>query len=244
VPRRPVGDLLESRGKRFTDLAADPQAARGQVSELVGAADALVVTPAAVMATGFTDPAELAREHPHLVIAVLTAFRPDRRAARAGWAPRRPPRRSVAPCPAPVSRVASRAPAGRGVPARRPPRDRLGRPGRGAPFRDPLRAPRCGPGLLGLRGWSGLPGPAYGITGSGTPDTVDAYGRPDAADVYPIFRVWEGYVRLCPLAKGQWLAMRAWMDEPEPPMGDDLLTNPGRWANADLVVPSRTSLPR
>jgi crotonobetainyl-CoA:carnitine CoA-transferase CaiB-like acyl-CoA transferase len=27
------------------------------------------------------------------------------------------------------------------------------------------------------------------------------------------------------------------MGEPEPPMGDDLLTNPGRWANADLVVP-------
>jgi crotonobetainyl-CoA:carnitine CoA-transferase CaiB-like acyl-CoA transferase len=25
--------------------------------------------------------------------------------------------------------------------------------------------------------------------------------------------------------------------EPEPPMGDDLLTNPGHWANADLVVP-------
>jgi crotonobetainyl-CoA:carnitine CoA-transferase CaiB-like acyl-CoA transferase len=74
VPRRPVRDLLESRGKRFTDLAADAQAARGQVSELLGAADALVVTPAAVTATGFTDPAELARDHPQLVIAVLTDF--------------------------------------------------------------------------------------------------------------------------------------------------------------------------
>ncbi|WP_275290851.1 CoA transferase [Amycolatopsis sp. La24] len=78
--------------------------------------------------------------------------------------------------------------------------------------------------------------PAYGMTGSGTPDILEAYGRPDTASVYPIYRVRDGYVRICVLAKGQWLAMRSWLGDPEPLLGDDLLTNPGRYAKADLIA--------
>ncbi|NMO00055.1 CoA transferase [Gordonia sp. TBRC 11910] len=80
--------------------------------------------------------------------------------------------------------------------------------------------------------------PAQGMTGSGTPDFVPDLGRPAAGDIYPVFSVRDGYVRVCVLSLAQWESMLDWMGRPTHLCGDELKTNPGRYARAHLVVPA------
>ena len=40
-------------------------------------------------------------------------------------------------------------------------------------------------------------------------------GRPKNQDAYPIYRCWDGYVRLCVMAPRQWHGLRAWLGEPD-----------------------------
>jgi crotonobetainyl-CoA:carnitine CoA-transferase CaiB-like acyl-CoA transferase len=236
-PAQAPRDLLMTRGKRVTRLADDPAVARTQVSERLAEADALVISPRTMAAAGFTSPSEIADEHPHLVIAVRSAFgltgdRADwvgseavfqalggnlSRSGEPGHSPLLPPGKLFARSAAheiawtvlaAVFQTVSRS------------------DGRGAVL-------DCSVFEAGAASFD----PAYGMQGSGTPDTLEAYGRPDTARIYPIIKVRDGYVRVLLLAKGQWLAMRSWMGDPEPLLGDELLTNPGRWANADLIVP-------
>ncbi|WP_062357721.1 CaiB/BaiF CoA transferase family protein [Herbidospora yilanensis] len=59
--------------------------------------------------------------------------------------------------------------------------------------------------------------PGYGIGGSatgGVPATELPRGRPEAGNLYPIFRCADGYVRICVLAKRQWRGMFGWLGEP------------------------------
>jgi crotonobetainyl-CoA:carnitine CoA-transferase CaiB-like acyl-CoA transferase len=59
--------------------------------------------------------------------------------------------------------------------------------------------------------------PAFGIAGSatsGVPASALPPGRPDARHQYPILRCADGHVRICVLAKRQWLGMFAWLGEP------------------------------
>ncbi len=234
---RPLRDLLESRGKRFSTVPDDPSAARTQLADRLGGADALIVTPAAAAACGFADIMQIAEEHPHLVIAVLTDF--GLTGERAGWIGTEAVYKAL-------SGTLSRS----GEPGRPP----LLQPGEiftrsaaqqivwaimVAVYRSFTGAQRpgavldcsifeCGAVCLD---------PSYGMSGSGTPDLLDASDRPDAAHLYPIYRVRDGYVRVCVLAKGQWLSLLDWMGSPAPLLGDELLTNPGRLAHADLILP-------
>lgn len=59
--------------------------------------------------------------------------------------------------------------------------------------------------------------PGYGISGSATmgkPAHLLATDRPARGFQYPIFPCADGYVRLCLLARRQWLGMFRWMGEP------------------------------
>jgi crotonobetainyl-CoA:carnitine CoA-transferase CaiB-like acyl-CoA transferase len=236
-PAQAPRDLLMTRGKRVTRLADDPAVARTQVSERLAEADALVISPRTMAAAGFTSPSEIADEHPHLVIAVLSAF--GLTGDRADWV---------------GSEAVFQALGGNLSRSGEPGQPPLVPPGKlfarsaaheiawttlAAIYRTVSRSDGRGAVLdcsVFEAGAAGLD-PAYGMAGSGTPDTLEAYGRPNTARIYPIFRVKDGYVRVLLLAKGQWLAMRSWMGDPEPLLSDEFLTNPGRWANADLIVP-------
>ncbi len=58
--------------------------------------------------------------------------------------------------------------------------------------------------------------PGFGTQGSAAAGRSDDYprGRPDARNFYPVFPCRDGHVRICLLAKRQWRAMFAWLDEP------------------------------
>ena len=60
--------------------------------------------------------------------------------------------------------------------------------------------------------------PVFGIGGSaraGVPLSDLPRGRPDARHLYPIFRAKDGWVRICVLAKRQWLGMFEWLGRPD-----------------------------
>jgi crotonobetainyl-CoA:carnitine CoA-transferase CaiB-like acyl-CoA transferase len=60
--------------------------------------------------------------------------------------------------------------------------------------------------------------PGYGVHGSamlGKPAHLLPRGRPDMGFQYPIIACADGHVRLCLLAKRQWLGLFRWMGEPE-----------------------------
>jgi crotonobetainyl-CoA:carnitine CoA-transferase CaiB-like acyl-CoA transferase len=60
--------------------------------------------------------------------------------------------------------------------------------------------------------------PVFGIGGSaraGVPLSDLPRGRPDSRHLYPIFRAKDGWVRICVLAKRQWLGMFEWLGRPE-----------------------------
>ncbi|GAA1686652.1 CoA transferase [Microbacterium lacus] len=58
--------------------------------------------------------------------------------------------------------------------------------------------------------------PAFGIKGTvlGTRDLSAAIGRPDSRDLYPVFHVADGWVRICVLSPGQWRGLFGWLGEP------------------------------
>lgn len=79
--------------------------------------------------------------------------------------------------------------------------------------------------------------PAYGMVGSGTPDQQLSLGRPDAAYIYPIFPVRDGYVRICILAVAHWTAMLEWLDHPPELADPGLAQVRERQEQRDLVLP-------
>jgi crotonobetainyl-CoA:carnitine CoA-transferase CaiB-like acyl-CoA transferase len=233
---RPLLDLIGARGKRFTEL--DEAGERAVIEERLRSADVLICSPGANGVKGMDDVEALAQAFPHLVVAVVTDFGVD--GGRQEWL---------------GSEAVYNALAGT--------LSRSGEPGR-PPFLPPgelfMRgaAQQIAWGILValVRAMDGpvrrgavldcsifecgivCLDPAFGMTGSGTPDSVEMVGRPDAGSVYPVFEVRDGYVRVCVLAKGQWASLLEWMGNPPELLGDDLLTNPGRHAKAHLVVPA------
>ena len=221
---RPLLALLETRGKRVSHRTAPLDSRLGQ-------ADVLVCTPGR---DGVDDLDALQRAYPHLVIAAITDF--GLTGERRHWT---------------GTEAVFQALAGT-----------LARSG------EPGGAPLLPPGELFTRGaaqqiaWGVLVAlagrerrgavldcslfecglvcldPAFGMTGSGTPDTRLSRGRTDVGAVYPIFKVQDGFVRVAVLSAGQWESLLAWMGHPPALAGEELLTNPGRYANADLVVPA------
>jgi len=80
--------------------------------------------------------------------------------------------------------------------------------------------------------------PGYGMVGSGTPDIMTAHDRPDAGHLYPIYKVSDGYARVCHLTNSQWQAQLDWMGNPsELTDRDDLLSVPDRQARWSEVGP-------
>lgn len=226
-------DLLESRGKRFSPLPIE----RAAVDERLAAADVVVVSPDAATSAGYSGVREIAAAHPELVVAALSEFGLE--GVRAGWTATEA-----------VDQALSGSLSRSGEPGRPP----LLPPGEifrisaaqeiawsvlGAVYRSFSGATRRG-ALLDCSifdaGAVALD-PANGITGSGTPDNIDSDDRPDAASIYPIYRVRDGYVRVCVLAKTQWLALLEWMGNPEDLQSEELHTNPGRWAMKHVLVP-------
>ena len=230
---RPLLEMLESRGKRFAAIAAGPveQSLRDKLRQ----ADVLICTPGV---NGVTDVDAVARAHPHLVIAVVTDF--GLTGERRDWA---------------GSEAVFHALGGTLSRSGEPGREPLMPPGelftRGAAqqiawgvlvqLRQALHGSvrrgavlDCSIFECGIACFD----PAFGMAGSGTPDSVTTRGRPDAGSVYPIFRVRDGFVRVSVLARGQWAALLEWMGRPLELAGEELLTNPGRHARADLVVPA------
>jgi crotonobetainyl-CoA:carnitine CoA-transferase CaiB-like acyl-CoA transferase len=60
--------------------------------------------------------------------------------------------------------------------------------------------------------------PGFGVGGSaraGESLLIVPRGRPDARHLYPIFPALDGWVRICVLAKRQWLGMFEWLGRPE-----------------------------
>ena len=67
--------------------------------------------------------------------------------------------------------------------------------------------------------------PGFGIGGSatgGVPAGGGPRGRPDARDLYPIFRCRDGWVRICVLSPRQWAGMFRWLGDP-PELSDPAL---------------------
>ena len=234
--RGPLSDLLESRGKRFTKIARD-ESPSFDLSSRLAETDVLIVTTGAVHAYGYGDVAAIASAYPHLVIAVLSDF--GLTGERADWVGSEAVYKAL-------SGTLSRS----GQPGHRP----LLQPGEiftrcaaqhilwallSATYRvftDPQRSGAVLECSIFEAGMACLD-PGYGMVGSGTPDVVNAYGRPDAAHLYPTFRVRDGHVRVCHLSKGQWQAQLDWMGNPAELAADDLLTVPDRQANWERVAP-------
>lgn len=210
VPEDEIRSLIETRGKRF--VPAEPDRLGAYVHERLADLHVLIVGPRSLQDAGLPSADEIAVEYPALVIVLLTDF--GRTGPRSGW------RGSEAVFQA-LSGSLSRS----GRPGRRPlvPPGQLflrsaaaqiawtivsvvyrATEGRGGAVLD------CSifeAGAIALD-------PAHGMTGSGTPDIVNAYGRPAASHLYPIYRTADGFVRLCVLAKAQWAAMLEWMGHP------------------------------
>jgi crotonobetainyl-CoA:carnitine CoA-transferase CaiB-like acyl-CoA transferase len=75
--------------------------------------------------------------------------------------------------------------------------------------------------------------PTFGLGGSAT--SANPRGRPDARLLYPIYRVMDGWVRICVLSPRQWAGMWKWMGEPEE-LADPVLTSiGGRWAASGKI---------
>ncbi len=70
--------------------------------------------------------------------------------------------------------------------------------------------------------------PTFGFGGSGT--SGNPRGRPDARFLYPIYRVADGWVRICVLSPRQWAGMWRWLGKPEELAEPALHTIAGRWA--------------
>ncbi len=70
--------------------------------------------------------------------------------------------------------------------------------------------------------------PTFGLGGSAT--SGNSRGRPDARLLYPIYRVADGWVRICVLSSRQWAGMWKWMGEPEELADPALSSIGGRWA--------------
>ncbi len=232
----PIRDLLESRGKRVTTLTSD-QVASNELAGRLETSDVLVVTTPAVHAYGYTDVAEIASAYPHLVIAVLSDF--GRTGERTDWVGSEAVYKAL-------SGTLSRS----GQPGHRP----LLQPGEifircaaqqifwsmlAAVYRslnDPQRPGAVLECSIFEAGAVCLD-PGYGMVGSGTPDILNSYDRPDAAHLYPTYRVRDGYVRVCHLTRSQWQAQLDWMGNPPELAGDDLLSVPDRQARWDYVAP-------
>lgn len=228
-----IRQLIETRGKRFTHLpTAD---VRDHVARRLGELHALLVSPQTLAEAGLPSAEAIAAEFPDLVIAVLTDFglsgpRADWRGSEAVFhalsgslsrsgEPGRPPlvppgelflRSAAAQVAWAVVAVVHRATEGRG----------------GAV----LDCSIFEAGAIALD-------PAHGMTGSGTPDIVNATDRPEAAHLYPIYRTADGYVRLCVLAKGQWASMLDWMGRPPELVDPELELTQVRQENPERVMP-------
>ena len=225
--------LIEARGKRFTRLANEQ--VRDYVARRLIDIEVLIVSPRALADAGLPSADAIAAEFPDLVIAMVTDFglsgpRTDWRGSEAvyqalggslsrsgkpGRKPLAPPgelflRSAAAQIAWAIIGTAYRATAGR----------------RGAV----LDCSIFEAGAIALD-------PAHGMTGSGTPDIVNAYGRPAASHLYPIYRTADGFVRLCVLAKGQWAAMLDWMGHPVELADPELELTQVRQENPERVMP-------
>ncbi|WP_166741814.1 CoA transferase [Cumulibacter soli] len=202
--------IFQTRGKRLIALEADQLGAH--VSARLDDLHALIASPEALAAAGLPNADDLAAQHPALVVALVTDF--GLTGPRASW-------RGTDAVFQALGGVLSRS----------------GEPG-AAPLLPPgelfvrsaaiqlawtvlaaiYRATEGrGGGVLDCSvfeaGAVSLD-PVHGMSGSGTPDIVNAYGRPAAEHLYPIYRTKDGFVRLCVLAKGQWAALKEWMGNP------------------------------
>ncbi|PRZ41252.1 crotonobetainyl-CoA:carnitine CoA-transferase CaiB-like acyl-CoA transferase [Antricoccus suffuscus] len=236
--RGPIRDFLEGRGKRYTTVA-DGQAAHRELANRLQDADVLVVTPQAARAYGYADVRAISSAYPQLVIAVLTDF--GLTGERKDWVG------SEA-----VYKALSGSLSRSGEPGRRP----LLQPGDiftgcaaqeivwsvlSAVYRSMSHSGRPGAVLECSIFEAGLVclDPGYGMVGSGTPDILDAYDRPAAAHLYPIYKVSDGYVRVCHLTKSQWQAQLDWMGNPPELERDDLLSVPDRqehWSEISHLI--------
>lgn len=80
--------------------------------------------------------------------------------------------------------------------------------------------------------------PGYGISGSATmgkPAHLLSRDRPAAGFQYPIIRCADGHVRLCLLAKRQWLGMFRWMGEPAAFAGPEFEKTVHRYRSTELL---------
>ncbi|HET9691171.1 MAG TPA: CoA transferase [Acidimicrobiales bacterium] len=230
---RPLLQLLESRGKRAARLPAEQ--ADEALRQRLERADVLVC-PGAVPGAPAAD--QIARDHPHLVIAVISDF--GLTGGRRGWTGTEAVFHALAG-------TLSRS----GVPGAEP----LLPPGevfiRGAALQiacaivaqlhRALRSPARRGAVLDCSLFecgAVCFDPAFGMTGSGTPDSLTNPGRPDVAFVYPIFRARDGFVRVTALAPGQWDRLLEWMGRPAALAGDHLRTNMGRNAHPHVVMPA------
>ena len=80
----------------------------------------------------------------------------------------------------------------------------------------------------------GMSGTASSGAGAGAAIVTQPRSRPNA-DLYPIFRCADGYVRVVMLSARQWRAMRNWLGDPGELADDALDSIFERFARADLI---------
>ncbi|GAA4393346.1 CoA transferase [Tsukamurella soli] len=230
-----IAHEIDSRGKRFVDVPTGGLGA-ALAARLPGA-DVLICAPT----VAGRPHEEVARAHPHLVVAVLTDF--GLTGPRRGWVGSEAVYHALG-----GSLSRSGEP---GTPPLLPPGEQFLRSAAQAIAYGIVVAVYAALGGPDRRGavldcaifeaGAVALDPAQGQTGSGTPDSLASLDRPRAGDVYPIYTLADGFVRVSVLARTQWESLLDWMGRPPELAGDDLLSNPGRYAKADLVVGAQRS---
>lgn len=225
-----IRQLIQTRGKRYVQPSAPDEYLRTRLPGI----DVLVATPQDLAAHG-TSADQIAAEHPGLVIALLSDF--GLTGPRAGW------KGSEA-----VFKALSGSLSRSGEPGRAP----LLAPGdiflRSAAVQIAWSIVAAAYRAVDGRGGAVLDcsifeagaiclDPGNGMSGSGTPDIVNAHGRPAAAHLYPIYRTKDGFVRLVLLAKGQWAAMLEWMQHPPELADPELELTQVRQEAPERVIP-------
>lgn len=225
-----IRQLIQTRGKRYVQSSAPAEHLAARLPGI----DVLIATPQDLAAHG-TSSEQIAAAHPELVIALLSDF--GLTGPRADWSG------SEA-----VFKALSGSLSRSGEPGRAP----LLPPGdifvRSAAVQIAWTIVAAAYRAIDGRGGAVLDcsifeagaiclDPGNGMAGSGTPDIVNAHGRPAAAHLYPIYRTKDGFVRLVLLAKGQWAAMLDWMQHPPELADPELELTQVRQEQPERVLP-------
>jgi crotonobetainyl-CoA:carnitine CoA-transferase CaiB-like acyl-CoA transferase/enoyl-CoA hydratase/carnithine racemase len=215
-PERGLSFAVLNRGKR--SLVADPSTAEGQrqLDALLTTADLCLVDYADDATDPFLDPRRLRATYRHLAVVSLTDF--GREGDRSAW-------KATPDVHSALSTLLSRS----GLPSMAepllPPEFLVN----GAASAQALFAALAAL-YQSLRTGSGeyvdfsvsealmhVVDPPFGMGGTaqaGRSVTELPRGRPDASYMYPIFRVLDGWVRICVLSPRQWAGMFEWLGRP------------------------------